>query len=122
MTESFENSNFGPVSEPEITGESLPKEFALRRPKEFQEGKKVKTAYLKIRKKVKEVRQEYRRVINEEPRSGSGKLVCQNWNLVKNLSVGSPATVTVSNSRSSFNMENIDKEEQEEKVEEDILE
>ena len=63
---------------------------------------------------MEEVRQDYRTAINEGRRSGRGKLVFENWDLLKNLSGASPATVTVSNSRSSFNMEGIDEEEEEE--------
>ena len=146
MAERFENSGFGPVSESDIADELWGHSFstyakffeepiflkfyvrtkwmtpiALQKSKLLQEKKDIKAGYLRIKTKVNEVRQDYRKAINQGRRSGSGKLVCYNWDLLKSIWVGSPAAVTISNSKRSFNMEHIDEEEQEEEEEKDIL-
>ena len=87
MVQKFENSGFGLASESE-------KKILL------QEKRVIKTRYLRIKTKVKEFKQDCRKTINKGRRSGSGKLVCDNWYLLKNLWGGLPATVAISNSRS----------------------
>ena len=70
----------------------------------MEEKKAVKTGYERIKTKVKEVRQDYRKAVNEGRRSG--KLVCDNWHLLKNIWGGSPATTAISNSRSTITEDN----------------
>ena len=93
MAERFENSGFGPVPEPDNADELSSNEFAHQKSKVLQEKKDIKTGYLSIKTKVKEVRQDYRKALNEVRRSGSGKLVCDNWDLLKNLWGESPAII-----------------------------
>ena len=83
--------------------------------------KRHKDWVLENQTKVREVRQNCRKVTGEGQRSGSRKLVWDNWHLLKNRWGGSPATVTISSSRLSFNMEHIDEEEVEEGEEGKIL-
>ena len=65
MVERFENRGFGPVLEFDIADELSPNEFTLQKSKVLQEKKYIKAGYLRIETKVKEVRQHYRKVINE---------------------------------------------------------
>ena len=49
------------------------------------ENKATKIGYERIKQKVKDVRQDYRKAVTEGRRSGSGKLVCENWDQLKTL-------------------------------------
>lgn len=70
-----------------------------------EEGDKklIKKGYERIKAKVKEVRQDYRKALTEGRRSGSGKVVCDNWELLKGIWGGSPATTSITNAVSSVN-------------------
>ena len=67
------------------------------------EGKKlIKQGYLRIKEKIKNVRQDYRNAIVQGRRSGSGKFVDDYWDLLKELWGGSPATNCIQNARTSL--------------------
>ena len=52
--------------------------------------------------KVKEVRQDYRKAVASGRRSGCGKLICENWDTLKTLWGGSPATCLGINLKHSY--------------------
>ena len=60
-------------------------ELAGQRLKLSEEKKLVKTGYHRVKEKVKALRQDYRKAVTEGRRSGTGKLVCDNWNRLKLL-------------------------------------
>jgi len=66
-----------------------------------EERKAISVGYTRIKAKVKEIRQNYRKAVTEGQRSGSGKVVCDNWEELKVIWGGSPATVTIKNSVTS---------------------
>ena len=52
-------------------------------PKLADENKVIKIGYERVNPKIEDVRQDYRKTVNEGRRSGIGKLVIDNWNLLK---------------------------------------
>ena len=89
--------------------------------------KLTKMGYQRIKAKVEEVRQQYRKAVTEGRRSGSGRIVCDNWELLKSIWGGSLATTTISNAVCSFDDketihfdedEDVGEEEEEEEEEE----
>jgi len=59
---------------------------------------------------VKEIRQNYRKAVTEGQRLGSGKVVCDNWEKLKVIWGGSPATVTIKNSVTSAQFDDEDED------------
>ena len=60
------------------------KELALEKIRFESEKKTIKNGYDRIKTKVKEIRPNYRKAVSEERRSGSGKIVRDNWEKLKN--------------------------------------
>ena len=102
MAKKYMNGEFGPVEVTEIDTDLPPEELASIKAKSYEEKKAVKIGYDRIKTKIKEVRQDYRKAVNERRRSGSGKLVCDNWDLLKTLWGGSPATESIINSQATL--------------------
>ena len=50
-----------------------------------QQSKDIKSGYLKIKEKIKNIRQAFKKALNEGTRSGAGKLVIENWDLLKDI-------------------------------------
>ena len=112
---------------------SMAGQYEVRHFGAVDEGDKklTKMGYQRIKAKVKEVRQQYRKAVTEGRRSGSGRIVCDNWELLKSIWGGSPATTTISNAVCSFDDketihfdedEDVGEEEEEEEEEEDEIE
>lgn len=74
----------------------------------------MKTEYERIKEKIKDIRQGYRKAVTEGRRSGSGKLVCDNWDSLKTLRGGSLVT-TQTNGILSFESYSQGSEEKAEK-------
>ena len=71
----------------------------------------IKQGYLRIKEKIKNVRQDYRNNVVQGRRSGSGKFVHDYWDLLKELWGGSPVTNCIQNARTSLdNAHPIEKE------------
>ena len=51
--------------------------------------------YNRVKEKVKSLRQKFRRVVNINTRSGSMKIVVDNWNKLKKFWGGSPAKISI---------------------------
>ena len=89
--------NFGPESchDP---GKELKdmdsKEYESYR-KRLQEKQKIKLRYQRIKEKVKNVRQDYHSTVNKGTRSGSGKVVQDNYDLLSDIWGGSPSTTSL---------------------------
>ena len=99
MSERCSAEDFGPIHFTAIEDfEGGPTEWnALN----AEEKKLKKTGYERVKEKVKTVRQSYRKAVTEGRRSGSGKLVCDNWDFLKIIWAGSPAVTSITNSISS---------------------
>ena len=67
-----------------------------------EEKKLIKQGYLRIKEKIKNVRQDYRNAVVQCRRSGSGKFVHDYWDLLKELWGGSPTTNCIKNARTSL--------------------
>ena len=72
------------------------------KPKIADENKAIKIGYERVNHKIDDVRQDYWKTVNEGRRSGIGKLVIDNWNLLKDLWGSSLATTAKSNSCSTI--------------------
>ncbi len=97
MAGKFEGQ-FGPVDIELIDEENDSDEEKLRKDKQILEDKKlINEGYNRIRGKVKTVRQDYRTAVIEGRRSGSGKLVYDNWDTLHKVWGGSPAVTAIQN-------------------------
>ena len=68
----------------------------------MEEKRLTKIRYDRVKQKIKDIRQDYRKAVTEGRRSGSGRLVCENWDTLKNLWGGPPATVAITNQITSI--------------------
>ena len=57
---------------------------------------KIRSGYQRIKEKIKSVRQDYRNAVNKGTRSGSGKIVQDNYDLLTDIWGGSPSTTSLS--------------------------
>ena len=55
------------------------------RAKNINGKNQIRIGYERVKQKVKDIRQEYRKAVTEGRRSGSGKLVADNWDLLKKI-------------------------------------
>ena len=60
-----------------------------------EEKQKIKLGYQWIKEKVKNVRRDYRSAVNKGSRSGSGKVVHNNYNLLSDIWGGSPSMTSL---------------------------
>ena len=90
---------FGPesVSEPgkDIKDMDASEYEEYRKELEAQKAK-IRSGYQRIKEKIKSVRQDYRNAVNKGTRSGSGKIVQDNYDLLTDIWGGSPSTTSLS--------------------------
>ena len=98
-------SEFGPIEVQRIKEDVAPEDLASLKAKADEEKKSVKKGYERTKQKIRDIRQDYRKAVTEGRRSGSGKVVCDNWDTLKVIWGGSPATTTIRNSVNSLNLE-----------------
>ena len=94
--------DFGPETLSEQGGTMARDAITNFKVKISEEKKQIKLGYDRIKQKAKDIRQDYRKAVTEGRRSGSGKLVCENWDTLKLLWGGSPATKSIQNSCSTL--------------------
>ena len=99
MATLYSEEHFGPVQLIEDNDDISQKEYKQLL---TEQKKLIKMGYQRIREKVKEVRQDYRKAVTSGRRSGSGKLICENWDTLKTLWGGSPATGCIVNPLTSL--------------------
>ena len=100
MSINFDDSDFGLV-----TVSECPKPLQGMSDKELKEfnvmvkleKSAIKKRYDRVKEKVKALRQDYRTAVNTGTRSGSGKIVRDNWDDLTEISAGSPATESIKN-------------------------
>jgi hypothetical protein len=68
--------------------------------KEFNNGVKaekstIKKGYDRVKEKIKSLRQDYRNAVNTGERSGSGRMIRDNWEDLMEIWAGSPATKAI---------------------------
>ena len=71
----------------------------------------MKQGYTRIKAKIKVLRQTFKKVVNEGRRSGSGKLIIENWDYLIFIWGGCPSVTQVNGSMQSF----LDKDSEEAK-------
>ena len=104
MSKIYTNGEFG-VTEPKVIEDGLETtQLAKEKIHLAEEKKTIKLGYDRIKTKAKEILQSYRKVVGEGRKSGSGKIVCDNWDKLKCIWGGSPGTICLENSISSFAM------------------
>lgn len=87
--------DFGPdkVSEPSTAVKDMScEEYDLYKKTTAEEKIKIAKVYDRIKAKVKSIRQDYRTAVNKGTRSGSGKLVKEHFDILREIWGGSPAT------------------------------
>eukprot|EP00794_Sanderia_malayensis_P010301 gene10301-11364_t len=96
MAERFNQSSneelpFGPVNvAPQRSGEYTEEEIKEYNKNMKQEQKQITTGYNRVQEKVKLIRQGFSKAIIAGTRSGSGKLICEHYDTLKNIWGGSP--------------------------------
>ena len=60
------------------------------------ERTRLKKGYDRVKEKIRNVRQDFRTAVNKGTRSGSGKIVQENFDLLSEIWGGSPATTSLS--------------------------
>ena len=95
MAEKYDRNDFGPVITTKIGDDLSTEELAKQKAAVAEEQKLIKIGYQRIKQKIKDLRQDYRNAVTVGRRSGSGKLVEDNWDILKNIWGGSPAVVNI---------------------------
>ena len=70
-------------------------EYEAYKSKRDEEKRLIRKGYDCIKKKIKNIRQDYRAAVNKGTRSGSGKIVQDNYDLLTDIWGGSPATTSL---------------------------
>ena len=102
MASKFEADGFGPASLSEKPQNATTNQLSQIKQIIVEEKRLTKIGYDRVKQKIKDIRQDYRKAVMEGRRSGSGRLVCENWDTLKNLWGGSPATVAITNQITSI--------------------
>ena len=100
MSINFDDSNFGPV-----TVSECPKPLQDMNNKELKEfnvmvkleKSPIKKGYDRVKQKIKALWQDYQTAVNTSTRSGSGKIIRDNWDDLTEIWAGSPATESIKN-------------------------
>ena len=107
MAKTYEE-DFGPVNITPMLDNLNEEELVCFKARMSREKTDIKTGYERIKQKTKDLRQDYRKAVNEGTRSGSGRLVIDNWDTLKTIWAGSPATTCIKNSLFSHVTEEIE--------------
>ena len=102
MAEIYDKNGFEPLEKTFMRNDMTTEDIAKRKLIVSEKKKLIKQGYLHIKENIKNVMQDYRNAIAPGRRSGSGKFVHFNWNLLKELLGGSPATNCIQNACSSL--------------------
>ena len=113
MAEKYDRNDFGPVITTEIGEDLSTEELAKQKAAVAEEKKLIKIGYQRIKQKIKDLRQDYSNAVTVGRRSGSGKLVEDNWEILKNIWGGSPAAINLRNARCFLQNQLSDKKDNE---------
>ena len=102
MAEKKPSGEFGPIMVQEIDENNSAELIARKRISIASEKKAIKKGYERVKEKTKQIRQNYRKAVTVGRRSGSGRLVEENWDVLKNIWGGSPATTSIANAAGSI--------------------
>ena len=76
------NKNFWPISVREVSDDLHTDERGKNMTRITDDNRAIRLGYGQVNQKIKNLRQNYRRAVTEEERSGSGHLMTQNWTLL----------------------------------------
>ena len=113
MAEKYDRNNFGPVIKTEIGDDLSTEELAKQKAAVAEEQKLIKIGYQRIKQKIKDLQQDYSNAVTVGRRSGSGKLLEDNWEILKNIWGGSAAVINLRNARFSLQNQLSDKKDNE---------
>ena len=85
MAKQFKLEHFGPVAFSHVRDNLDAASLSEHKIKVSSEKRLLKMGYERIKEKAKAIRQDYRKAVTEGRRSGSGKLLCDNWDKLKTL-------------------------------------
>ena len=102
MASVFPVTDFGPVQVTLKTTEGMTREELLeyKRKSEVEE-KQIKDGYNRIKSKVKELRRGYKNAADSGSRSGSGRIIAEYFDILKEIWGGSPAVTALSSAIAS---------------------
>ena len=95
MAEKYDRNDFGPVTTTKIGDDISTEELAKQKATVAEKQKLIKIGFKRIMHKIKDLRQDYRKAVTVSRRSGSGKLVEDNWDILKNIWEGSPEVINI---------------------------
>ena len=96
MAEMFPPTDFGPKAIKLYHTDNMTREEILEcKRKSDTEKKQIKEGYSRVKIKIKELRRGYKNAVDTESRSGSGKLVSENFELLQGIWGGSPAVTSL---------------------------
>ena len=95
MVQLYPETDFGPEKIVGIEKENMNDEEYKRRIDKLKNLKKE--GYNRIKHKIKELRSGYKSAIDKETRSGSGRLVHENFDILQRIQGGSPAVTSLTN-------------------------
>ena len=96
MAEMFPPTDFGPKAIKLYHTDNMTREEILEcKRKSDTEKKQIKEGYSRVKIKIKELRRGYKNAVDTGSRSGSGKLVSENFELLRDIWGGSPAVTSL---------------------------
>ena len=105
MSEKYEETDFGPtaVSEPTKLIEEMSKEeFKEHKKNADAQQKAIKLGYDRIKAKVKKLRSNFQKAVAEGTRSGSGRIIKDNWDALVRIWSGAPGAQPLEFGKSSI--------------------
>lgn len=105
MSEKYEETDFGPtaVSEPTKSIEEMSKEEFKEHKKDADaQQKEIKLGYDRIKAKVKKLRSNFQKAVAEGTRSGSGRIIKDNWDALVRIWGGAPGAQPLEFGKSSI--------------------
>jgi len=109
MAEKFSSFDFGSPDMPPTSGDTsmMSKEELLIYKRNIENlAKQKKERYTRIKNKIKELRRGYKNAIDSGTRSGSGRLIHENFDSLQEIWGGSPAVTAMAGGISSIGKEN----------------
>ena len=103
MAEMYPQEDFGPADVPVQSTDAMTKSEVLIYKRNIEKMEKLKKdGYTRIKNKIKELRRGYKKAIDSGTRSGSGRFIQENFDVLKEIWGGCPAVTSLPGSLSSM--------------------
>ena len=99
MAALYDEENFGPHKLAEMGDEADPNKYKALI---TDQRKNMKIGYERVKQKARNIRQEYRIAVTQGTRSGSSRVVCENWEQLKILWGGCAAAVCLTKCKTTI--------------------